>query len=857
MGFYRLFLRLCPASFRNEYGGEMQAVFGRRLREASWPGAIWLWFDALADLLLAAIASHASLLAQDLKYTRRSAAKAPGFTAVVIAVAALGVAAATSVFSIADHVLLRALPFREPGRLVKLWEDQTQRGYPRNNVSPANYRDWKDASQSFESMVAYRGLSVNMSGVGEPERISGYSVNHELFAMLGVSAAAGRVFTAQDDRPKAPGTVILSHGFWQQRFGGDVGVIGRRVQFDQELFTIIGVMPASFRFPARDARIWTAMRFEEGDFADRGNYFLDVIARLKPGVTFEQAAAGMRVIGGNLEKRYPAENGKSNVMVVRMRDEVPMRSRTILMVLGAAAFFLLIIACSNLANLLLARAAGRGKEIAIRTALGAGRERLIRQLLTESVVLAAGGGLIGTMAAATSLPLLARLVPTTLPISEMPAMDWRVLLFAVGVTVFTGVVFGVMPALRATAAELSLRGSTGGRQEGLRRALVVTQVAGSVALVVSTGLLVRAITTLQNTNPGFGTEHVLTFRTSLPMPKYETDIVRERYYARVLGDVRALPGVRAAAAISFRPMGDFRGGIWSVLIPGTNQRDPHAAARFITPGYFTAMRIPLLYGRDIEASDRAGGPMVAVVSESFVKQHWPGETGLGRSFGIRFGALRFTIVGVAAHVRFRGLDRVSEPQMYFASAQMPDGSFTWFAPKDFMIAAASDPMELMPAIRRIVAGADPTQPISEVQTVADLVEDDTAARRTQLWVIGAFSAAAFLLASIGIHGLLSFAVSQRAVEIGLRRALGAQAGDIAWMVLGEAIVLAGVGAVIGLTGAYLLGRSMQALLAGVAAADARTMAGALGAACLMTLLGTLVPSIRALRVDPARTLRGE
>ncbi len=857
MWLYRVLLRFCPASFRNEYGGEMQAVFQRRLRDSSRLGAIWLWLDAVSDVMLSAIASHWELLRQDLKFTLRSAAKARGFTSVVIGVAALGVAGATAVFSIADHVLLRTLPFREPSRLVKLWEDQTARGYSRMDVSPANYRDWKAMSTSFESMAAYRGLSVNMSGVGEPERLVGSSANHELFPMLGVAPLLGRSFLPEEDRAGAPGVVVLSHGLWQRRFGGDPNVIGRHVQFDERPFTVIGVMPASFHFPRREVQLWTAMAFSEGDYSDRGNYYLDVIARLKPGVASEQAAAEMRGIGHNLERQYPADNEKTGVLVIGMRDELSPRSRTILAVLGASAFFLLLIACSNLANLLLARSARRKKEIAVRTALGAGRERLIRQLLTESVLLAGGGGLLGTFLAVASLPLLVRLIPANLPIAELPTVDWRVLGFSIVVTAIVGVAFGVVPALRSTAGGLNLRGSAGARQERLRRGLVVTQVAASLALVVSTGLLMRALTTLNNVSPGFAPSGVLSFRTSLAMPKYRETAVRERYYSSVLDQIRTLPGVHSAAAISFRPMGDFRGGIWSVVIPGSNKRDPHAASRFVTPGYFATMKTPLLHGRDFELSDRRGSQSVAVVSQSFVKEHWPGETGLGRTFGVKFGNLKFTVVGVAANVRFRGLDRESEPQVYFASAQMPDEGFVWFAPKDFMVAAAGNPRDLMPEIRRIVARADPVQPVSDVQTISELIEDDTAARRTQLWVIGAFAAAAFLLASIGIHGLLSFAVSQRTVEIGLRRALGAQAGDIAWMVLGEALMLAMGGAAIGLAVAYAIGRSMQAVLAGVAVADPPTMMVAVAAAGAMTLFGALLPAVRALRVDPARTLRGE
>ena len=852
MTLYGALLLLCPASFRKEYGGEMEAVFRRRMLDASRPARIWLWMEAIGDVMAAGAGAHWDLLRQDLKYAVRAAAKAPAFTVVVIAVAALGVAAATSVFSIADHVLLRALPFYEPDRLVKLWQDVS--GYARMDVSPANYRDWKATSRSFESMASFRGLSVNLSGLGEPERVVGASVNYEMFPILGVTAAAGRTFTEQEDRAGAAGTVVLSYGFWQRRFGGDPNVIGQRVQLDEEPFTVIGVMPANFHFPRREVQMWTAMRFAEDDFADRGNFYLGVIARLKPGVSVDEAKAEMRVVAASLERQYPVENQKSGVTVFRMRDELSPRSRTILAVLASAAFFVLLIACANLANLLLARSAARRKEIEVRTALGAGRDRLIRQLLTESLLLAGIGGSLGIVVASAGIPLLSQLVPSSLPISDTASMDWRVLWFAVAVTALTGIAFGAAPALRSTGPNLGLRSSSGARRERLRRTLVVAQVAASLALVISTGLLARALIRLENTDPGFATENMLAFRTSLPMPKYLATATRERFYSTVLDELRVMPGVRSTAVTSFRPMGDFRGGIWKVVIPG-EVRETHASARFVTPGYFSTMRIPLLRGRDIEPRDKPEAQRVAVVSESFVEEHWPGENGLGRTFGIPFGELKFTIVGVVADVRFRGLESKSEPQMYFAHAQTPDSAFVWFAPKDFVVATSGNALALLPAIRRIVAKADVLQPVSDVQTLTALVEDETATRRTQLWVIAAFSVAAFLLAGIGIHGLLSFAVSQRTQEIGLRRALGAQTVHIASIVFGEALLLAIAGAAIGVGAAYLLGRSMEALLVGVAPADTPTLTASLVLALVMTLCGAVIPAVRAMRVDPAAAIR--
>lgn len=854
MNVYRILLRTCPSSFCAEYGPEMEALFRKRLRDSSFIRRLWLWLTACFDVPRAGAGAHLDLLRQDVLYSAKSARKAPGFTGAVVAVAALGVAASTAVFSLADHVLFRALPFPEPQALVKLWQKTGE--YARMDVSPANYRDWKSASRGFESMAAFRALSVNLSGLGEPERLSGASVSHDLFHVLGIGAELGRTFTPEEDRAGSPGTAVLSHGFWLRRFGGDPTVIGRHVQLDDEPFTIIGVMPSGFNYPRRDVQIWTAMRFTGDDFADRGNCFLGVVARLKPGVTLEQAKAGMAVVAANIGKAFPGPDELKGITVLRLRDELPARSRTTVVVLAAAAFFVLLIACANLANLLAVRGAARRREMQVRAALGAGRDRLMRQLLTESGFLAALGGLLGTGLAVMLVPLLSCLAPAALPIAEVPATDWRVLCFAVTLTLLTGIAAGVGPALRVGADSLSARGGGAIRHERLRRVLVVVQIGASLALVISTGLLGRALLKLQAQEPGFATVNRLTFRTSLPMPKYLDREPRERFYKTVLDGVRALPGVRSASVISFRPMGDFRGGIWNVIVPGET-RDTRGSARFVTPEYFATMGIPLLRGRDFLPTDTPETERAAIVSQSFVDDHWPGESGLGRRFSIPFGDLSFTITGVVADVRFRGLESRSEPQMYFAHSQAPDKAFVWFAPKDFVVAASGRPDSLVPAIRRIVERADPQQPVSDVQTLAGLVWDETAARRMQLWVVFIFSAAALMLAGVGIHSLLAFSVTQRSHEIGVRRALGAQACHIASLVLMEALVLSLAGAALGAGAAYWLAHAMEALLAGVSASDAVTLAASLGVLLFMAALGIAAPLVRALRVDPAATLRAE
>jgi putative ABC transport system permease protein len=856
MWFYRLLLLLCPASFRNEYAGEIQALFAKRLQSAKGLAALWLWMEAITDLALAGASAHLDLLHQDLRYAWRGALRRPSFTFAVVGVSALGVAAATSVFSVADHVLLRALPYHDSTNLVKLWQDQTAKGYPRMDVSPANYRDWRAMSHSFSSMAAYREISSNLSGAGDPERLIGSAVGADLFTILGVQPVIGRFFTAREDQPDAPNTVILSYSLWQRRFGGDPAVLGQTVVSNGDPATIIGVMPPDFYFPRREVQIWQTLRFDKDDYVDRRNCYLEVVARLKPGLTSQQAAAELQSIGQNLERQYPRDNEKSGIALFPLRDQLSRRTRTTLIVLGCCALFLLLIACSNLANLLLAKGAARARELAVRAALGAGRERLIRQLLTESTLLAAIGGLAGTAMAYGIVPLLSRLVPSRLPIAEIPAMDWRVLLFALIVTIATGTAFGVLPALRTTSASYGLRSSSGQRRERLRRVLVIAQVAASLALMVCTGLLTRALTTIQGVQPGFSTSGSLHFRTALSMPKYLGVSQRQAFYDTALDQIKALPGVRSASVVSFRPMGDFRGGIWGLVVPGRSDQ-PVAVARYVLPDYFATMRIPLKQGRDFTAADTAASNRVAVVSESFAQMLWPAQNPIGRNFGIQFGNLKFTVVGVAGNVRFRGLESESEPQMYFAHAQMPDNAFVWFVPKDFVVATTLPPASLIPAIRRIIAGIDPTQPVSDVQTVTDLVEAETSGRRTQLWVIGAFALAAFFLAAVGIHGLLSFAVVQRTQEIGVRRALGAGARQIASLVFGEAFLLACIGLLAGSGAAYLLGRWMESLLVGVQPTDPATLAQAAGLALLMTVLGAFIPALRAIRIDPASALRGD
>jgi predicted permease len=857
----RLLLRLYPRSFRDEYGEEMCAIIRRQRGDVSGPlGVSWFWLGALAGTFANAIAVHLGILRQDLVYASRSLGRARGFAVTAILIVGLGIGANTAVFSVTDFVLVRPLPFPEADRLVKLWEQVP--GYAGMELSPPNYRDWKRLSTSFDRMGAFTTLSVNLVGRGEPERVEGVLASADLLPALGVQPALGRSFTAADDRPGAPATLILTHRFWQTAFAGDPSVLGTTVRIDDRPFQVIGVMPPDFSFPSREAACLMPLNPFDPDDDDRNNNYLEVVARLKPGVTLEAARAEMDVVATQLRQQYPKENEDTGAVVLRLRDEISRQSRMLLLALGGAAVCVLLIVCANLSSLLLARALDRRRELAVRAALGAGRERLVRQLATESVVLAALGGALGVLVAVAAVPLLTRLVPATLPTAGTASVDIRVLGFALLLTALTGVGFSLIPVLRAggDASANALREDPragGGRRERLRSALGVAEVTLSIVLLVGAGLLLRALWRVRAVDPGFRTQDVQTLTTALPMPRYAPTAGRIAFYSRVLDEVRRLPGVTRAAYVTSLPM-VWRGGIWPVGIEGAAlQRTDRqtASLRYATPDFFATMGIPIRAGRDISTTDTLDAPWAAVVSESFVHRYWPGQNGLGRTF--QFAFHERTIVGVVGDVRVRGLEHESEPQVYLPATQQPGDSLVFYAPKDLVIRSSLPLATLAPAVRAIVQRVDPEQPISDVRTMADIVEGDTASRAAQARVVAAFAAIAILLATIGIHGLLSFLVSQRTPEIGVRIALGAGHADILALVLGRSAWLAMAGLVPGVVLAYAVGRALQSLLAGVAPDDPVAFTVAVSLTAVTTLAGSLLPARRALSVDPVLAMRAE
>jgi predicted permease len=862
MNFYRLLLHLYPSSFQMQYGEEMSAIFAMKLGQSSgFASRCGAWFSALIEVFGNAAALHWEIARRDLYYSARSLLRSPGFALTAVLLVTIGIGANVAIFTLADFVLVRPLPFPEPDRLMKVWEKHP--GYSMMELSPASYRDVKAANTSFASLAAYDEFnSMNLVGVGEPRRVEGVEVTANLFPTLEKPALIGRYFHEEDEQAGAPGTVVLSYALWQTQFGGDRNVLGRAVSLDNQPYTVIGVMPPEFHFPTRETQFWTTFRFKEDDYQDRSNNYLVGIGRLKPGVPLAHARSELLLIAARLRMQYPKENESVDLSVIALRDELSPQSRLLLKGLCGAALCVLIIACANLANLLLARSLTRQRELSIRLSLGANRRTLLRHLLSESMILGLAGGASATAVAVATLPLLGRLVPDGLPIQKVPPVDLQMLLFALGLTLVTVIAFGVAPALRASR-DAGLSGLRVGVRTGgsanhrARSALVIVEVMASVVLLVSSGLLIRALWKVQSTDPGFRTDNILAVRTELPFPKYDKTLVRGHFYSKVLADIRRQPGVTDASYITALPM-TWGGGIWPVVVDGRSQlrAEGHVASmRFVTPGLFSTLSIPLQSGRDVSEADTADRPYVAVVSESLARRYWPNQQPIGQHFNFAFHDRE--IVGVVGDVRVRGFERTSEPQVYLSYKQVPDAWLEPYAPKDLVIHSSQPPEHLLPAIRQIIQSADSEQPIATVRTMTDVVAGETESRTLQMRVLVVFTAVAILLAGLGIYGLLSFAVGMRQLEFGIRMALGARQGAIFKMVLEQGAALAVAGLLPGLAVAYIAARLLQSLLAGVRPGDVLTFSAA-AAVCLVTaLLGTLVPALRAVRADPAAVMRAE
>ncbi|HWI17247.1 MAG TPA: ABC transporter permease, partial [Vicinamibacterales bacterium] len=758
---FKALLHLFPRSFRAEYGGEMLRDFAREWAQARGSAKVSVLAGATTDVVANAMRVHADILRQDLTYSLRSLRRSTGFTVTAILVAASGIGATTAAFSVADHVLLRPLPFPESQQLMKLWQDHTARGYPRLEPSPPNVRDWQRMATSFALLEPYASAGGALTGRGEAQRISGASVGPRMFELLGRQAALGRVLStadvdASDERP-----VVISDTLWRTAFAASPDVLGQKMTIDGATHVVIGVMPPDFLFPNREARFWRILQFGgagSGD-DDRQNHYLEVLGRLKEGVSEEDARAEMKVIGADLARQHPKDLEGTSVTLAPYRNQVAWQSRMLLLGLVGASICVLLIACTNLANLLMSRALARRNEFAVRAAVGAGVDRLVRQMLTDSLLLAAAGGALGIAIAVASAPLLVKLVPNALPIAEVPALDLRMLAGSIALTTLTGLAFGLLPALRicrkADGAALKEGARGGGSARGterLRSALVVAEIVASVILVVCVGLLGQSLLAVQRVDPGFSTDNLLTMRTQLPSEQYAQPETRLRFYSQVLDRVHALPGVISASYISFLPM-TMRGGIWDVLSATPDQSSPggfqplhptqsfSASIRYVTPRFFETLSTPLLKGRDVSNTDTLNAPFVAVVSESFAERHFPGQDPIGRQFAIAFSSR--TIVGVVGDIRVRGLEQESEPQVYLPVTQQRTQLF-FYAPKDLVIRTSVPATTLASAVRAIITEAEPDMPITAIQTMEQIVNADSAPRVAQLRVLGGFAAIAIL-----------------------------------------------------------------------------------------------------------------
>jgi putative ABC transport system permease protein len=806
-------------------------------------------------------------LIKDIRYGVRGLLKRPGFTAIALIMLALGIGANTAIFSVVHAVLLRPLPFRDPDQLVIVWEDATFAGFPRNTPAPANYVDWKTQNQSFVDMAASHETSFNLTGDGEPERVAAYAVNANFFPLFGVQPLLGRGFSDEEDRPGANKVAVLSYSLWQSRYGGDRQILNRDIQLNGEKHTVVGVMPASFQFFESDVRLWVPLALDQKDLANRGGHFLTVAARLKPGVTIAQAQADMNGIMRRIALDHPAETmeGKLGAVVLPMREQVVGESRGSLIVLLVAVAFVLLIACANVAGLLLARAVGRRREIALRVALGAGRGRVIRQLLTESLLLAAVAGVLGSLLAYWSFTFLQGLVPDEMALSTPLNLDTRILAFTLLISIVTGIIFGLVPALQAANIDLnealkqsSTRTTSTGR---LRSGLIVFEVAVSLMLLVCAGLLIQTIFQLFRQYSVLEPEKVLTMRTILPREKYKEPQQRDNFYQQVLQRVEHLPGVVSAGYTTSIPLvwkggtsGFYPEGITSP-IPGMAYDANH---RQVSADYLQTMNVPLRSGRYFESSDNAQSMPVAIINETMARQYWPGENALGRRF--KLGGPEDTdvpwvqIVGIVADIRQMGLDEPVKAEMYFPYQQ---GQMTFYVPRDLVIRTSGDTGNLVGSVRQVVREVDPDQPVSNIATMAEVLGTEAAQRRMGMIMLVGFASLALLLASLGIYGVLAYFVTQHTAEIGVRQALGATPRNILFLVLKKGMGLTLAGIVIGLIGAFVLTRLMSSLLFGVKASDPLTFVTVPLVLGLVALLACLIPARRATRIDPLVALRYE
>src|SRR6266540_980622 len=803
---------------------------------------------------------------QDLRYGARTLVMNPGFTSVAVITLSLGVGANTAIFSLVNAVLLRPLPFPQSERIMTIWAEAPAEGIAKQSVAPGNYTDLKAQQTVFDEIAALTRSEMNLTGEGEPEKLEGFSViEPEALDILGVKPALGRLFLPGEYARGANKVVLINHNFWRQRFGGAADVIGKELTLNDEKFVVVGVLPANFQFLNPAASFWAPAGFSQQMLAYRhAHNLLTVIARLKPDVTEAQAQTEVKTIMRRIAQDHPAEAGRLSAFVLPLRKHLTDDARRPLLVLLTGVGFVLLIACANLASLLLSRATTRRKEIAVRIALGAGRWRIVRQLLTESVLLASAGGLCGLLVAVWSFALLRHLIPSGLAGSVALGLDGQALAFTLGLSLLTGVLFGLAPAWQATRMDVNEALKQSGARSGsvhnrLQNALVVVEVASALVLLIGAGLLIQTFYRLRQVDLGFRVENTLTLQTRLPRARYMDHAKRTVFFQQTLERVRALPGVVSAAYASRQPLTSLR-GIYSLTIEGRSAQGgvaQEADHRQISPEYFATLGIPLRRGRVFDERDTLQTEPVAIINETMARRFWPDENPLGKRFAIdedgKPAAHPLTVVGVVGDVKHRGLENDVWPEFYMPHAQVDYNAFS--IPSYLIVRTASDPLSLAAAVRQDIHSVDPSQPAAEVRTVESLLDEMVAQRRLRMTLLAAYAGLALLLAAVGIYGVLAYFVTRRTAEIGVRVALGAQAGDVLRFVLRRGMGLALIGVALGLIVSFAMMRLMKTLLFGISATDPLTFGAVALLLSLVALVACIVPARRATKVDPLAVLR--
>jgi putative ABC transport system permease protein len=813
----------------------------------------------------------------DLRYALRSLRQRPGLTALTVLTLALGIGATSVIFSVVSGVLLRPLPYERSHDVMMI--RARLEGNPRSGLSLPEYWDLREQAKSFTRLAAYSNGSLTLTGSGTPERLEAGFVTVDALPLLGVSPARGRAFAAEEDLPGRPAVVLLSDGLWRRRFGADPKIVGRTLILDDAPTTVLGVMPPGFQLPShyagRGMELWTLLQLDPAvNRSERGWHWLDVIGRVRPGMDAEGADGEVASLMSRMRARYPNEyqagfSGSASPAAEELVGDI----RPVILVLMVAVMLLLLIACANVASLFLARAESRHREIAVRAALGARASRIVRQLLTESAALAMAGGVLGALLAMWGIRGLVAAAPPTLPRIEAIEMDGWVLAFTAAVTLSTGILFGIAPALQMAGPDLSgalteggRAGSAGVRRQRFRRGLVVTQIALALMLVVAAGLLIQSFARMRGVDPGFVPERLLTARLELSPVRYESNQQIRAFYERLVRRGEALPGVRSAAVVKALPMTQLELGDWSFLREGLYSLPPKPSEwnlaywQVMSPEYFETMRIPVLQGRGFETTDRIGAPGVAVISRTLARRVWPDGNALGQRILMGGGATDSvwrTIVGIVGDVRHRGLDTDPRPEIYLPHAQFPAGTGTALRTLRLVLRTETDPARFTGALRAAVAELDPEIPLAEVQTMEEALGAWAAERRLTMLLVGGFALLALTLGAVGVYGVIAHLVVQRTREIGIRIALGAVPREILQLVIAQGAWLAGLGIVAGMLGALAVTRLLTGLLFQVRPTDPVTFAGTALLLALVAAAASLIPALRATRVDPIEALRAE